>query len=426
MKVVVQNKMKYEETLNPWEIATSQVRQVTDLLDIDEGEFKWLVTPRKVLIVSVPVRMDNGVTEVFQGYRVQHNITRGPAKGGIRYHPGVTLDEVKALAMWMTWKCSVIGLPFGGGKGGVTCDPKKMSQGELERLTRRFIGEILPIIGPEKDIPAPDVNTNAQIMAWVMDTFSTNKGYPVHGVVTGKPVQLGGSQGRESATSRGLLFTVLFALKRLNMTQSGLSVAIQGFGNVGYWAAKLFEESEFKIVSISTSKGGVYCEKGLDVEKVYKYYRTNGSLDGFKGCDKVTNEELLLLPCDILVPAALENQITKKNASKVKARIIAEGANGPTTPDADAILSENDKFVIPDILANAGGVTVSYFEWVQALQEFYWSEREVNLKLRDIMEKAFDSVYSVHTNRKVDMRKAAYVVAVSRVAEAHRLRGLYP
>jgi glutamate dehydrogenase (NAD(P)+) len=357
---------------------------------------------------------------------VQHSTTRGPAKGGIRYHPDVTLDEIKALAMWMTWKCSVMGLPFGGAKGGIAVDPKKLSIGEEERLTRRYVSEILPLIGPERDIPAPDVNTNAQTMAWIMDTFSVNRGYPVPGIVTGKPIQVGGSQGRETATSRGLMYDVLFALKRLNKAPSGWSVAVQGFGNVGYWSAKLLHEADFKIVAISTSKGGIYNPKGLDPVKVNEHYRKTGAVVGYSGADIITNEELLQLKVDILVPAALENMITKDNADKIKAFMVAEGANGPTTPEADAILHDKGIIVLPDILCNAGGVTVSYFEWVQALQEFYWSEREVNLKLRDIMEKAFEAVYEQRMNRKINMRQAAYCVAVNRVVEAHRLRGLYP
>jgi glutamate dehydrogenase/leucine dehydrogenase len=414
------------EKLNPWNVAQQQLKTVTDLLGYDEGLYATLATPRKCLTVAVPVRMDNGQVKVFTGHRVQHSTTRGPAKGGIRYHPDVTLDEVKALAMWMTWKCSVMGLPYGGGKGGITCEPRGMSQGELERLTRRYTSEILPIIGPEKDIPAPDVNTGPQIMAWLMDTYSVNKGYTVPGVVTGKPIQLGGSLGRNSATARGLMYTVLYALKHLHLPQTGLKVAIQGYGNAGYWAAKLLGELGFKIVACSTSKGGIYVEKGFDADKVNEHYQKTGSVVGYKGADTISNDELLELDVDILLPCALEGQITAANARRIKARIIGEGANGPTTPDADTILFDNGKFVIPDILANAGGVTVSYFEWVQALQEYFWSEREVNLKLRDLMERAFESVYKIHTERKVHMRTAAYLLAVQRVAEAHRMRGLYP
>ena len=414
------------QAINPWEVATQQLKVAADILDLDEGMRQVLGTPRKCLTVAVPVRMDSGKTRVFTGHRVQHSTTRGPAKGGIRYHPDVTLDEVKALAMWMTWKCSVMGLPYGGGKGGITCDPKSMSQGELERMTRRYTSEILPIIGPEKDIPAPDVNTNAQTMAWLMDTYSVNKGYTVPGVVTGKPIQVGGSLGRDKATARGLMYTVLYALKHLKMPTSGLKVAIQGYGNAGYFAAKLLHELGFRIIAASTSKGGIHAPKGFDPDALNQHYQKTGAVIGWKSAETVTNEELLELDCDILLPCALEGQITRRNAARVKARIIGEGANGPTTPEADQALFENGKFVIPDILANAGGVTVSYFEWVQALQSYFWTEREVNLRLRDLMERAFESVYAVHMKRKVDMRTAAYIVAVGRVAEAHTLRGLYP
>ncbi len=411
---------------NPWSVALQQLREVCDFLGYDEGAFQTLATPRKCLTVGVPVRMDGGKVQVFIGHRVQHSTTRGPAKGGIRFHPEVTLDEVKALAMWMTWKCSVMGLPYGGGKGGITCDPKKMSQGELERLTRRYTSEILPIIGPERDIPAPDVNTTPQIMAWLMDTYSVNKGYTVPGVVTGKPVQIGGSLGRNQATARGLMYTVLYALKHLKMAQTGLRVVIQGYGNAGYHSARLLHDLGFKIIACSTSQGGILVEGGFDPDKVNEHYQKTGAVSGFKGADEITNEELLELDCDILLPCALEGQITERNAARVKARIVGEGANGPTTPEADKILFDNGQFVIPDIVANAGGVTVSYFEWVQALQEYFWSEREVNLKLRDLMERSFESVYKIHQEKKVHPRLAAYVQAVSRVAEAHQLRGLYP
>jgi len=415
-----------EERPNPWTVAQQQLAAVADLLDLDEGQRQTLGTPRKCLTVAVPVRLDNGKTRVFTGHRVQHSTTRGPAKGGIRYHPDVTLDEVKALAMWMTWKCSVMGLPYGGGKGGITCEPKSMSQGELERMTRRYTSEILPIIGPEKDIPAPDVNTNAQTMAWLMDTYSVNKGYTVPGVVTGKPVQIGGSLGRNTATARGLMYTVLYALKHLNLPQTGLRVAIQGYGNAGYFAAKLMHELGFKIIACSTSQGGILVPKGFDPDAVNAHYQRTRSVTGYKGAELISNEDLLELDCDILLPCALEGQITGRNAARIKARIVGEGANGPTTPEADRVLFENGKFVIPDILANAGGVTVSYFEWVQSLQNYFWTERDVNLRLRDLMERAFEGVYAVHKDRKLDMRMAAYFVAVGRVAEAHRLRGLYP
>jgi len=411
---------------NVWKVAQQQLRNVAELIGLDEDMLGILSTPRVCMTVSVPIRHDDGRIRVYTGHRVQHSTSRGPGKGGIRYHPDVTLDEIKALAMWMTWKCSVMGLPYGGAKGGITCDPKSMSNHELERLTRRYTSEILPIIGPERDIPAPDVNTTPQIMAWLMDTYSMNKGYTVPGVVTGKPIEIGGSLGRNTATARGLMFTVLSAIEKLGIKKNGLRVAVQGYGNAGYHAAKLLQELGFRIIACSTSKGGILVEKGFDPDAVHAHYQKTGSVTGFKGADEVTNEELLELDCDILLPCALEGQITERNASRIKARIVGEGANGPTTPEADLILQANGKFVIPDVLANAGGVTVSYFEWVQALQEYFWSEKEVNAKLKELMDRAFEAVYHVHQERKIDMRRAAYVVGVSRVAEAHRLRGLYP
>jgi glutamate dehydrogenase/leucine dehydrogenase len=328
--------------------------------------------------------------------------------------------------MWMTWKCAVMGLPYGGAKGGVACDPKALSLHELERLTRRYTSEILPIIGPERDIPAPDVNTTPQIMAWVMDTYSMNKGYTVPGVVTGKPVPIGGSLGRGTATARGLMFSVLSALGKLKIKKAGLRVAVQGYGNAGYNAAKLLHEQGFKVIACSTSKGGILKKSGFDPDAVQAHYEKIGSVTGFGGAESVSNAELLELDCDVLLPCALEGQITEQNAAKIRARVVGEGANGPTTPEADAILADRGVFVIPDVLANAGGVTVSYFEWVQALQEYFWSESEVNAKLKELMDRAFEAVYAIHRERKVDMRRAAYILAVSRVAEAHRLRGLYP
>ena len=420
------NSVPAVEKLNAWAVAQQQLRNVAELIQLDEGMRQQLATPKLCLTVAVPVKHDDGNVRVYTGYRVQHSTARGPGKGGIRYHPDVTLDEVKALAMWMTWKCAVMGLPFGGAKGGITCNPRAMSEGELERMTRRYTSEILPIIGPERDIPAPDVNTTPQVMAWVMDTYSMNKGFTAPGVVTGKPVPIGGSLGRSTATSRGLMFTVLSAMRHLKIRQNGQRVAVQGYGNAGYHAAKLLHEIGFKIIACSTSKGGIRVEKGFDHEAVNQHYKKTGSVTGFKGADSITNRELLELDCDILLPCALEGQITERNAAAVKARIVGEGANGPTTPEADAILHDKGTFVIPDVLANAGGVTVSYFEWVQALQEYFWSEKEVNLKLKELMDRAFEAVYAVHVERKIDMRRAAYVLAVSRVAEAHRLRGLYP
>jgi len=409
-----------------WEMAQKQVDKVAEILNLEDWIHKKIRECRRVLIVSIPVIMDDGHVEVFEGYRVQHNITRGPAKGGIRYHPEVTLDEVKALAMWMTWKCALLDLPFGGGKGGVRCNPKIMSKKEIERLTRRYTAEILPFIGPEKDIPAPDVYTNPEVMAWIMDTYSVDKGYAVPGVVTGKPIEIGGSYGRNEATGRGVYFCILNALKYLNLSPEGIKVAIQGFGNAGSVCAKLLYKEGCKIVAVSDSKGGIYNSKGINIEELIKIKEETGTVLNYKDIDKITNEELLALEVDVLVPAALENQINERNADKIRAKIIAEAANGPTTPEADEILEEKNVFIIPDILANAGGVVVSYFEWVQALQAFFWSEREVNLKLRERMEKTFWKVVDLRESKKIGMRMSAYVIGVGKVAEATRLRGLYP
>jgi glutamate dehydrogenase/leucine dehydrogenase len=409
-----------------WEMAQKQVDKVAELLNLEDWIHKKIRECRRILIVSIPVIMDDGHVEVFEGYRVQHNITRGPAKGGIRYHPEVTLDEVKALAMWMTWKCALLDLPFGGGKGGVRCNPKIMSKKEIERLTRRYTAEILPFIGPEKDIPAPDVYTNPEVMAWIMDTYSVDKGYAVPGVVTGKPIEIGGSYGRNEATGRGVYFCILNALKYLNLSPEGIKVAIQGFGNAGSVCAKLLYKEGCKIVAVSDSKGGIYNSKGINIEELIKIKEETGTVLNYKDSDKITNEELLTLEVDVLVPAALENQINERNADKIRAKIIAEAANGPTTPEADEILEEKNVFIIPDILANAGGVVVSYFEWVQALQAFFWSEREVNLKLRERMEKTFWKVVDLRESKKIGMRMSAYVIGVGKVAEATRLRGLYP
>lgn len=414
------------KTFNPWEMALEQLDHVAKFINLNPNVHKVLRSPKRTLIVSIPVKMDDGSVEVFTGYRVQHNVSRGPAKGGIRYHPDVTLDEVKALAMWMTWKCAVVGIPYGGAKGGIVCNPKELSSGEIERITRRYTSEIIFIIGPERDIPAPDVNTNPQVMAWIMDTYSIDQGYSVPGVVTGKPISIGGSLGRNEATARGCVFTILSAFNYMNQDVHGKRVVVQGYGNAGWIAAKLLHEQGFKIIAVSDSRGGIYNLKGLDPVLVKKHKEETGSVVGYKDSDTITNEELLELDCDVLVPAALENQITEANASKIKAKVIAEAANGPTTPQADKILIDKGVFVIPDILANAGGVTVSYFEWVQGLQSYFWSEREVNLKLRDIMEKAFDSVYRISIEKKIDMRLAAYCLAVQKVGEAHLTRGLYP
>jgi glutamate dehydrogenase/leucine dehydrogenase len=370
--------------------------------------------------------MDDGSVRVFHGYRVQHNIARGPAKGGIRYHPKVTLDEVKALASWMTWKCATVNIPYGGGKGGVTCDPKRMSLGELERMTRRYASEISIIIGPDRDIPAPDVYTDAQTMAWIMDTYSMTVGYSALGVVTGKPVGLGGSVGRNEATARGALFCIREACTVLRKKVRDCTVAVQGAGNAGAIAARLLQEDGARVVAISDSKGGLHATRGLDMAQVMAHKEKTGSVVGMKGADRISNDELLELKCDVLVPAALENQITMKNAKSVRARIVAEAANGPTTPGADRILADRGIFVIPDILCNAGGVTVSYFEWAQDMQGYFWDEAAVNRELEKFMKRAFAEVYEASRAHKVDMRTAAYILAVGRVAEATRVRGLFP
>lgn len=409
-----------------WKRAVCQLDELAKEIDLDPDIHQILRHPKRCLIVSIPVRMDNGKTEVFTGFRVQHNVNRGPAKGGIRYHPSVSLDEVKALAMWMTWKCAVINIPYGGAKGGIICDPKKLSLSETERLTRRYVSEIISLIGPEKDIPAPDVNTNPQVMAWIMDTYSMSVGYSVPGVVTGKPVSIGGSLGRNKATSRGVMYSLMNAAKVLGLDLATQRVVIQGYGNAGWNLARLLSEQGCSIVGVSDSLGGIYNSKGLDPVKVYEHKKETGSVVDFTDSDEITNEELLSLDCDILVPAALEDQITEENADKIKAKLIAEATNGPTTPEADKILEEKGVFVIPDILANAGGVTVSYFEWVQDLQSYFWTERELNLKLRDIMRKAFDNVYRISQEKSVSMRKASLMLAIERVAEATRIRGLYP
>jgi glutamate dehydrogenase (NAD(P)+) len=412
-------------TDSPYDIACRQLRSVAQALQIDEGLYEVLSRPRRSLIVSIPVRMDDGRIKVFTGYRVQHSMTRGPGKGGIRYAPSVNLDEVTALAMWMTWKCALLRLPFGGAKGGITCDPASMSPKEIERLTRRYTTEIIMTIGPAKDIPAPDMNTNPQVMAWIMDTFSSAHGYAVPGVVTGKPIPIGGIQGRTPATGRGLMYMTQFAARRLGFSHD-VSCVVQGFGNVGSFAAKFLHDSGFRVVGISDVFGGIHNPRGIDPYALSEHLKRHGRIEGFGGAEKITNAELLELPTDVLLPCAMENQITAENAGRIRARLIVEGANGPTTPEADKILWDRGCTVVPDILANAGGVTVSYFEWVQALQETFWTERDVNLRLRDMMEKAFDETFEVQSRRKTDMRFAAYMVSVQRVIEAHRLRGLYP
>ena len=411
---------------NVWQMAQEQLDDVARFIGLNESIHGYLREPKRVLEVSVPVRMDNNVFRMFKGYRVQHNISRGPSKGGIRFHPDVSLDEVKALAMWMTWKCALVNIPFGGAKGGVICDPKSMSMQELENLTRRFTSEISIIIGPEKDIPAPDVYTTPQIMAWIMDTFSMQHGFSIPGVVTGKPVAIGGSLGRDKATARGCLYVVDEALNTLGIAPSDATVAIQGFGNAGLHAAELMAARGYRIVAASDSRGGVANAKGLDVAGLIVHKNETGSVVGFTGGERISNKDVLEYDCTVLVPAALEKVITAENASRVKAKVIAEAANGPTLPEADRILFERGIMVLPDILANAGGVTVSYFEWVQDLQENFWEENEINERLQRKMIRAFNETYAQATRHNVDMRRGAYIVAVSRVAEATKLRGLYP
>jgi len=411
---------------DPWEMARGQLRRVANLVDISESMLNVLMECKKALIVSIPTRMDDGSVRVFEGFRVTHNVARGPSKGGIRYHRDVTLEETKALAMWMTWKCALVGLPFGGAKGGVVCDPKRMSETELERMTRRYTSEIINQIGPEVDIPAPDVGTSAREMAWIFDTYSMNKGYSVLGVVTGKPLQVGGSLGRVEATARGAAFCVREALRKRGESVSGRRVAVQGFGNVGRNLAVILAGDGATIVGLSDSVGGVCNPDGIDVDAAIAHKREHGVLAGTPDTEEITNDDLLLLDCDMLAPCALEQVITTDNADKVKAGIVCEGANGPVTPEADLILEDRGILVLPDVLANAGGVVVSYFEWVQGLQEYFWKETEVNAKLNDIITRAFAETWRWHEERSLPMRQAAYAIAVGRVAEATTTRGLYP
>jgi len=439
---------------NPFKIAQTQLKRAADILELDQGIYQCLSHPQRELRVNFPVKMDDNTIRIFTGYRVQYNNSRGPYKGGIRYHPDVSLDEVRALAAWMTWKTAVVGIPFGGAKGGVICNPKEMSPGELERMTRRFTTEISLILGPEKDIPAPDVYTNPQTMAWIMDTFSMNKGYSVMGSVTGKPLEVGGSLGRGEATGRGCMFVVREALEKMNYKvisseiwqkdiEGGMedevcrdqetgyridsaTVVVQGFGNAGSVAANLLSKKGAKIIALSDTKGAIINKDGLDIESVIAHKKRTGSIVGFVDADPLPKESLFEIECDVLIPAALGNQITDDNAQNINAKIIAEAANGPTTPEADRILYDKGIMVIPDILANAGGVTVSYFEWVQGLQSFFWSERDVNCKLRDIMIKAFNEVYTTSQEHEVDMRTGAYILAVKNVSEAIKIRGLFP
>ena len=411
---------------NAWQTALTQLDSVLKRVTLPEDIQHILRNFDRILTVSIPVRMDNGSIKMFTGFRVQHNAARGPYKGGVRYHPGLTLEDLKALAMEMTWKCSLVGVPFGGAKGGIICNPKEFSKSELERLTRRYTYAIMPIIGIEKDIPAPDVNTNEQIMAWMMDTYSMNNGYCTQGIVTGKPINVGGSLGRTDATGLGITFTIANIIKYKKMDFKGLKVVIQGYGNVGSAVGKFLYESGCKIVAVSSSKGGVCNPKGLNHHALMKHYKENGSFENFPNTEKITNASLLELPCDVLVPAAMSNQITKENAGKIKARIIVEGANGPTTPEADQILTERKIPVVPDILANAGGVIVSYFEWVQDVQCYFWCEREVNTKLQNILDRSFDEVLHASQYRKSNLRTAAMILAVQKVADALTVRGLYP
>jgi glutamate dehydrogenase/leucine dehydrogenase len=414
------------EDLNPYRIAQIQFDLAAEHLKLDPGLRQILRTPKRVLEVSIPTKMDNGQVKVFTGYRVQHNVARGPAKGGLRYHPAVTVDEVKALATWMTWKTAAVNIPFGGGKGGVICDPKRMSKGELERMTRRYTSEILPLIGPEQDIPAPDVYTDAQTMAWIMDTYSMTKGYSSLGVVTGKPVSIGGSEGRKEATARGCLVAIEEACKLKKMSLRGASAAIQGYGNAGSLVARFLTEKKARVVAISDSRGGVFNSRGIDPLKASRYKDRSGTVVGMPGTSRISNDDLLALKCDILVPAALENAITLNNVDQIKAKIVAEAANGPTTPHADEVLARKGIMLLPDILANAGGVTASYFEWVQDLQSFFWPAAEVNSKLESVMRRAFLDVHEMTRKHRTHMRTGAYILAVGRVADATLVRGLFP
>jgi len=412
--------------LNPYHMALQQFEAAADKINLSEDMREILRQPKRELTVNFPVRLDNGRVKTFTGYRVQHNVNRGPAKGGIRYSPDVTLDEVKALAMWMTWKCAVVSIPFGGAKGGVICDPKQMSPSELERLTRRYATEISIVIGPHSDIPAPDVNTNAQVMGWIMDTYSMHEGYSISAVVTGKPLSIGGSEGRNDATATGVLFVTRQAAKRIGMPMQGARVSIQGFGNAGSIAARLFHHEGCKVVAVSDTRGGIYNESGLDPATVLRFKQERGSVVNFPHAQNISAQEVLEIPCDILIPAATEGVITAANAERVQASIIAEAANGPTTPEADEILFRRGVYIIPDILANAGGVTVSYFEWVQDLQSFFWGVEEITQKLEVIMNRAFAAVADKADQFSINMRLAANMLAISRVAEATQVRGIYP
>jgi glutamate dehydrogenase/leucine dehydrogenase len=419
LSTLLAQKSAYDVALENFEIAA-------DALELEDDIREMIKYPERILTVTLPVRMDNGHIRRFEGFRVQHSTKRGPAKGGIRYHPNVTLDEVKALATWMTWKCAVVNIPFGGGKGGVTCNPKEMSAGELERMTRRYASAILPLIGPGQDIPAPDVYTNPQIMSWIMDTYSMTKGYPIPGVVTGKPICLGGSMGRNEATGRGVYYTIESTCEHLRVPLKGAKVVVQGFGNAGSVAAHLLDSNQAYVIAASDSRGCIYKRDGLDIPKLMLHKDRTGTVLGFPACEQINPEELLALECDVLIPAALENALHAENAGSVRARIVAEAANGPLTPDADLILADKGVFVIPDILCNAGGVTVSYFEWVQDEQHLFWDAQDVYNRLERVMKTSFQDVLRIKLDRKVTMRTAANMLGVGRVAEATRLRGLYP
>ncbi|MBI2856063.1 MAG: Glu/Leu/Phe/Val dehydrogenase [Chloroflexi bacterium] len=409
-----------------YSIALRQFNEAAELLNLDPGMAEHLKVSKRELTVNFPVRMDNGDVRTFTGYRVHHNLARGPAKGGIRYHPMVSLDEVRALAMWMTWKTAVTNIPYGGAKGGVAFDPKSFSLTELERLTRRYATEISILIGPESDIPAPDVNTNPQVMAWIMDTYSMHMGYSVPGVVTGKPVEIGGSLGRMDATGRGCMIVAGRAMENNGKGLEGATVAVQGMGNVGYYAALLLQEQGCRVIAVTDSSGGCYSDKGLDVRALRQWKDRGNPLSKAPDLDTITNEDLLAMPCDILVLAALEGQVTARNASNVKSRMIIEGANGPVTPDADSILEDMGVLVVPDILANAGGVVTSYFEWVQGLQHDFWERQDVEQRLERVMSRAFDQVLELAAEKKVTLRRAALLLGISRVVQAIQLRGFYP
>ncbi|HJS63487.1 MAG TPA: Glu/Leu/Phe/Val dehydrogenase [Nitrososphaeraceae archaeon] len=415
------------EKINPFQVALKQLEEAAKILNLDKGMFDVLSHPKRVLTVSIPVKMDDGSMRVFTGYRSQHNDARGPYKGGIRYHPDVTIDEVKALSMWMTWKCAIADIPYGGGKGGIICNPKEMSENELERMTRRFAYMISDIIGPHTDIPAPDVYTGGKEMAWIMDTYSALKGNFVQPeLITGKPIPIGGSLGRNEATGRGLAYTVREAAKELGINMKESTIVVQGFGNAGQFSSKLVQDQGGKVIAASDTQGAIINSEGISADALMKHKKETGSVAGFDGSRSISNEELLETECTVLIPAALENQITKNNAGKIKAKIVAEAANGPTTPEADEVLYKNGILVIPDILANGGGVTVSYFEWLQNLRRDYWTEDEVNHRLDKNITKSFHDVYDAHKRYNVDMRKAATLLAINRVAEATKIRGIWP